>query len=73
MPGPASVIESSLLVGFVGRKEQTGHKSQKPVPVYEQIIRMRRRKVIFCSARCAVRAPEAKCAANMAAAPYSTT
>lgn len=40
MPGPTSVIESSLLVGFVGRKEQTGHKSQKPVPVYEQIIRM---------------------------------
>lgn len=40
MPGPTSVIESSLLVGFVGRKEQTGHKSQKPVNVYEQIIRM---------------------------------
>lgn len=25
MPGPPSVIEDSLLVGFVGRKEQTGH------------------------------------------------
>jgi len=34
MPGPTSVIESSLLVGFVGRNEQTGHKSQKPVNVY---------------------------------------
>lgn len=40
MPGPTSVIESSLLVGFVGRKEQTGHKSQKPMTVYEQIIKM---------------------------------
>ena len=40
MPGPTSVIESSLLVGFVGRKEQTGHKSQKPEAVYEPLYKM---------------------------------
>jgi hypothetical protein len=40
MPGPPSVIETALLVGFVGRKEQTGHKSQKPVAVYEPLIEM---------------------------------
>ncbi len=40
IPGPTSVIEASLLVGFVGRKEQTGHPSQKPVPVFERIILM---------------------------------
>jgi site-specific DNA-methyltransferase (adenine-specific) len=28
IPGPPSVIEESLLVGFVGRSEQTGHPSQ---------------------------------------------
>lgn len=40
MPGPTSVIESPLLVGFVGRKEQTGHPSQKPEAVYEPLILM---------------------------------
>lgn len=40
MPGPTSVIEAALLVGFVGRKEQTGHPSQKPVPVFEKLIMM---------------------------------
>ena len=50
MPGPTSVldepvlpsdvIECSLLVGFVGKKEQTGHPSQKPVKVYEKLILM---------------------------------
>lgn len=40
MPGPPSVIEESLLCGFVGKKEQTGHPSQKPVAVIEKIIRM---------------------------------
>lgn len=40
MPGPASVIESSLLVGFVGRKEQTGHKAQKPEQVFEPLLLM---------------------------------
>jgi site-specific DNA-methyltransferase (adenine-specific) len=40
VPGPASVIEVPLLVGFVGRREQTGHPAQKPVAVYEPIYRM---------------------------------
>ncbi|HEY8594557.1 MAG TPA: site-specific DNA-methyltransferase [Devosiaceae bacterium] len=40
VPGPTSVIESSLLIGFVGKKEQTGHPSQKPIAVYDKIIRM---------------------------------
>src|SRR5262249_43891887 len=40
MPGPTSVIEEALLVGFVGRKEQTGHPAQKPVPVFEKLILM---------------------------------
>jgi site-specific DNA-methyltransferase (adenine-specific) len=40
MPGPTSVIEESLLVGFVGRHEQTGHPSQKPVAVFEKLILM---------------------------------
>ena len=35
IPGPPSVIEESLLCGFVGRNEQTGHPSQKPVSVIE--------------------------------------
>jgi DNA modification methylase len=40
VPGPTSVIEESLLVGFVGKKEQTGHPSQKPEKVYEKLILM---------------------------------
>ena len=40
MPGPTSVIEASLLVGFVGRNEQTGHPSQKPLKVYEPLFFM---------------------------------
>lgn len=40
MPGPTSVIEGALLIGFVGKKEQTGHPSQKPIPVYDKLIRM---------------------------------
>lgn len=51
MPGPTSVldgeldtptdvIEQPLLVGFVGRKEQTGHPSQKPFKVYDQLFKM---------------------------------
>lgn len=51
MPGPTSVldgdfeaptdvIEQPLLVGFVGRREQTGHPSQKPIKVYEQLMQM---------------------------------
>lgn len=40
IPGPPSVIEESLLCGFVGRKEQTGHPSQKPLSVIEKIVLM---------------------------------
>jgi hypothetical protein len=40
MPGPPSVIEAPLNIGFVGRKEQTGHPSQKPEQVYETLLRM---------------------------------
>lgn len=37
---PADVIEAALLVGFVGKREQTGHPSQKPVTVFERLIAM---------------------------------
>jgi len=48
MPGPTSVLEDSpadlleepLLVGFVGKKEQTGHPSQKPQKVYDHLLQM---------------------------------
>jgi hypothetical protein len=40
MPGPASVIEAPLNIGFVGRAEQTGHPAQKPVAVFEPLIQM---------------------------------
>lgn len=49
MPGPTSVldddfppdvIEQPLLVGFVGKKEQTGHPSQKPLKVYDRLLQM---------------------------------
>jgi site-specific DNA-methyltransferase (adenine-specific) len=40
LPGPPSVIETSLLVGFVGRNEQTGHPSQKPVKSIEPLVLM---------------------------------
>jgi len=39
-PGPTSVIEAPLLVGFVGRNEQTGHPTQKSIQVYEKLILM---------------------------------
>jgi len=40
MPGPPSVIEAPLLVGFVGKKEQLGHPAQKPCKVFEPLILM---------------------------------
>lgn len=48
MPGPTSVLEGTfddvieqpLLVGFVGRDEQTGHPSQKPQKVYDRLLQM---------------------------------
>jgi hypothetical protein len=40
MPGPPSVIDVPLNIGFVGRGEQTGHPAQKPVKVFEPLILM---------------------------------
>lgn len=40
VPGPTSVIEESLLVGFVGKDEQTGHPAQKPERLYEKLVLM---------------------------------
>lgn len=40
IPGPPSVIEEPLLCGFVGKNEQTGHPSQKPVAVIERLVLM---------------------------------
>lgn len=40
MPGPPSVIEHPLLIGFVGKDEQTGHPAQKPEAVYATIYKM---------------------------------
>lgn len=40
MPGPPSVIEVPLNIGFVGKNEQTGHPAQKPVKVIEPLILM---------------------------------
>lgn len=40
MPGPPSVIDVPLNIGFVGRNEQTAHPSQKPEKVYEPLILM---------------------------------
>jgi hypothetical protein len=40
MPGPPSVIEAPLNIGFVGRKEQTGHPAQKPVSVFKKLYEM---------------------------------
>jgi len=40
MLSPADVIEQALLVGFVGKKEQTGHPAQKPIGVFEKLFLM---------------------------------
>jgi len=40
MPGPPSVMEVPLNIGFVGRSEQTGHPAQKPFKVIEPLILM---------------------------------
>jgi len=40
MPGPTSVIEAALQIGFVGKAEQTGHPAQKPVQVFRPLILM---------------------------------
>ena len=40
IPGPPSVMESPLNIGFVGRSEQTGHPAQKPLAVIEPLLLM---------------------------------
>jgi DNA methylase len=40
LPGPPSVIDMPLNIGFVGRHEQTGHPAQKPEKVLEPLILM---------------------------------
>lgn len=47
MPGPPSVIEIPLLIGFVGRKEQIGkpaQTAQKPIKVFESLLLMTTKK-----------------------------
>lgn len=40
VPGPPSVLEVPLNVGFVGRDEQTGYPAQKPLSVIKPLILM---------------------------------
>lgn len=40
IPGPPSVIEAALNIGFIGKNEQTGHPSQKPEKVYDTLYKM---------------------------------
>jgi len=40
IPGPPSVLESPLNIGFVGKAEQTGHPAQKPLAVIKPLILM---------------------------------
>ena len=40
VPGPPSVLEAPLNIGFVGRDEQTGHPAQKPLAVIKPLILM---------------------------------
>ena len=40
IPGPPSVLEVPLNIGFVGRNEQTGHPAQKPLAVIEPLLLM---------------------------------
>ena len=40
VPGPPSVLEVPLNIGFVGRSEQTGHPAQKPLAVIEPLLLM---------------------------------
>ena len=44
VPGPPSVLEAPLNIGFVGRAEQTGHPAQKPLAVIKPLIRMSTRE-----------------------------
>ena len=40
VPGPDTVFVVPLNIGFVGKKEQTGHPAQKPLKVIEPLIMM---------------------------------
>ncbi|EYF07834.1 DNA-methyltransferase [Chondromyces apiculatus] len=40
LPGPPSVIEAALIIGFIGRREQQGHPSQKPEKAIEPLLEM---------------------------------
>ena len=40
VPGPPSVLEAPLNIGFVGKREQTGHPAQKPLTVIEPLVLM---------------------------------
>lgn len=40
IPGPPSVLEVPLNIGFVGRSEQTEHPAQKPLAVIEPLLLM---------------------------------
>lgn len=40
IPGPPTVIESPLIIGIVGKREQTGHPSQKPEAVFDKLLMM---------------------------------
>lgn len=44
VPGPPSVLEAPLNIGFVGRAEQTGHPAQKPLAVIEPLVLMATRE-----------------------------
>ena len=37
---PVISSESPLIIGFVGKKEQTGHPSQKPEAVFDKLLLM---------------------------------
>lgn len=40
VPGPPTVLEVPLNIGFVGKDEQTGHPAQKPLSVIKPLILM---------------------------------
>ena len=44
VPGPPTVLEAPLNIGFVGKAEQTGHPAQKPVAVIEPLVKMATRE-----------------------------
>ena len=44
IPGPPSVLEAPLNIGFVGRDEQTDHPAQKPLAVIKPLILMSTRE-----------------------------